>query len=309
MDFTTTLYNVLIMFFYMIPAFMLVKFKIASSSHAQTLSAILLYICNPAMMIHCFQITEYSNKNLAKIGEYFLTTLILMGLLILILYFALKAKYEDSKYRILTIASSLGNVGFFGQPLVKALYPDDNIVACYSSVYTMAMCVLAVTLGVFALTNDKKYISIKSAILNPMFLGVVAGVIIYVSKWHFPTVLGNAVEILSKMTTPVCMHILGMRLASVSLIELIRRPFVYVTCLFKLIVFPLFAYLLVRFIPFFDDVFKGTILVLSGAPSAAVILSLAELYQCEQELTSNVVLLSTILCVVTLPVISLLKGV
>ena len=50
MDFTITLYNVLIMFFYMIPAYILIKTGKAEPKHAKTVSAILLYISFPCMV-------------------------------------------------------------------------------------------------------------------------------------------------------------------------------------------------------------------------------------------------------------------
>jgi predicted permease len=99
---------------------------------------------------------------------------------------------------------------------------------------------------------------------------------------------------------------LGMRLETVKITELFKRPFVYVTSFIKLFVFPLVAYLLVYFLPFLDEEFKSSIFILSGAPCAAVILSLAELYNTEQELSANVVLVSTILCVVTLPILTVI---
>jgi len=108
------------------------------------------------------------------------------------------------------------------------------------------------------------------------------------------------------MSTPLCMHILGMRLATVNLLDLFKRPFVYVTSFIKLFVFPCVAYLIVYFLPFFDEEFKASIFILSGAPCAAVILSLAELHQTEQELSANVVLVATITCVVTLPILTII---
>lgn len=232
-----------------------------------------------------------------------------MCLIEVILYFILKAKYEDARYRMLTIAAAFGNVGFFGLPLIKALYPEENIVQCYSAVYTMAMTIMAFTIGVFCLTNDSKYISVKKALLNPIPISAVVAVIIYITKWKFPEVLANAFDVLTKMTTPLCMHILGIRLATGSILELFKRPFIYIGCALKLILFPLFSYVLVRFLPFFNEAFKGSVLILGGAPSAAVILAVAELYETETELAANVVLLSTILSVVTLPVITLLADV
>lgn len=111
---------------------------------------------------------------------------------------------------------------------------------------------------------------------------------------------------MSKMTTPFCMIILGMRLAQASLKELFTRGFVYATCCLKLVVFPILAFLFVKIIPIDDSVLKTTIVVLAMAPSGAIIESLAELHECQQDFAANVVLLTTILCVLTIPVMSML---
>jgi len=47
-------------------------------------------------------------------------------------------------------------------------------------------------------------------------------------------------------------------------------------------------------------------LILSGSPCATIILSLAELYNTEQELSANVVLVSTIFCVITLTILTVI---
>ena len=56
MEFTVTLYNVLIMFFYMIPAYILIKTGKVEPHHAKTVSAILLYISFPAMIVILFKL-------------------------------------------------------------------------------------------------------------------------------------------------------------------------------------------------------------------------------------------------------------
>ena len=148
--------------------------------------------------------------------------------------------------------------------------------------------------------------SLYSALYNQGTISICIAVVIYLSEWIFPKVLRDAVSLLAKMSTPLCMHILGMRLATVNILDLFKRPFVYITSFLKLFIFPLVAYLIVYFLPFFDDEFKASIFILSGAPCAAVILSLAELYNTEQELSANVVLVSTILCVITLPILTII---
>ena len=104
----------------------------------------------------------------------------------------------------------------------------------------------------------------------------------------------------------MCMFILGMRLSEANLKAIFTRPFVYATCLIKLIIFPIMAFLMVHWLPGFDNVLKTTIVVLAMVPSGAIIESLAELYECEQEFAANVVLLTTILSVVTIPIMTYL---
>ena len=306
MEFTTTLYNVLIMFFYMIPTYILIKTGKAEPPHAKTVSAILLYISFPSMIFNSFQSMKFEWNILGKVFLFFLISMILIILDMVICFLILKKKYNEPKYRMLTIASGLGNVGFLGAPLISGLYPDSPIVVCYSSIYTASMTIMGFTIGVYALTTNKNFMSLYQALYNQGSIAIGISVIIYLTEWKFPKVLGDAVSLLAKMSTPLCMHILGMRLATANILDLFKRPFVYVTCFLKLFVFPLVSYLIVYFLPFLDDEFKASIFILSGAPCAAVILSLAELHNTEQVLSANVVLVSTIFCVVTLPILTVI---
>ena len=294
------------MFFYMIPSFILIKVGKAEPQHAKTVSAILLYISFPCMIFNSFQSIDFDWDILGKIFLFFLITLILLTLDIVVCFLILKKKYDQPKYRILSIASAFGNVGFLGAPLISGLYPDSPVVVCYSSIYTASLTIMGFTIGVYALTTNKNYMSLYSALYNQGTISLGIAVIIYLAEWNYPKILGDAVALLSKMSTPLCMHILGMRLATANILTLFKRPFVYVTCFLKLIVFPLVSYLIVYFLPFLNEEFKASIFILSGAPCAAVILSLAELYNTEQELSANVVLVSTIICVVTLPVLTII---
>jgi predicted permease len=258
------------------------------------------------MIFNSFQTIEFSWNILGKIFLFFIITILLLAIGVVICFLILKKKYHEAKYRMLTIASAFGNVGFLGGPLISGLYPESPIVVCYSSIYTTSMTIMAFTIGVYALTTNKQFMSLFSALYNQGTISLAIAVVIYLSEWHFPKILGDAVSLLAKMSTPLCMHILGMRLATVNLLDLFKRPFVYVTSFLKLFIFPCVAYLIVYFLPFFDEEFKSSIFILSGAPCAAVILSLAELHQTEQELSANVVLVSTITCVITLPILTII---
>ena len=126
----TVFINVLIMLFYMACGFVLVKTKKASPDHARSFSGLLLYVCSPCLILSAYQSMEYSLTDFAKAAQFFGVSLATQLLFLGLLYLILHRKYGVSKYRILTVGAVLGNVGFFGLPLVTGLFPDQPIVAC-----------------------------------------------------------------------------------------------------------------------------------------------------------------------------------
>ncbi len=316
--FINCLIRVLISLAFIVPGFLLCKTKKAFANHLSTLSTILVYVCGPCMIIYAFYSAANqaiaSNISKAEMGLkmlYFgLVTFVLQVVFVLLFYFILKKKYEDAKYRLLTCASALGNVGFFGLPLVQALVPNNPIVSCYSSVYVMSMNILAFTVGVFCLTQEKKYMSIKSAFINPTGIAIAVAIPVFIFSEHlsfgkFGSEMWDAFNLLGKMTTPMCMLILGIRLGVTNFKVLFTRPFVYLICGLKMIVFPMFAFFMVYFLPIFDVTFKTAILVLSSVPCASMILNLAEMHHAEEEIAANCVLVSTLICFITIPVMTL----
>lgn len=298
--------NVFVLIIYMLIGLILVKTGKASLNHIKSLTGILIYVLGPAMIINSFLQLEFSWEAFAKIGIYFLLSLAVQLIFFLLIFVFLGRKYSDSKYRILTVGSVLGNVGFLGMHVISSIFPLEPIVLCYSSINVMSMNLIVFTIGTYLITNDKKFISVKSAILNPTTIALIISIPLFIANIHFPAAILQPVELLAKMSTPVCMIILGMRLAQSSVKVLFTRGFVYATCVLKLVIFPVLVFLLVKLIPMNDPILKTTLVVLAMTPSGAIIESLAELHDCQQEFAANVVLLTTILCVITIPVMCML---
>ena len=305
--FKIAFFNVLISLIYMIPGFILCKTKKAVAGHLSTMSAILIYVWSPCMIVSSFLSLDYSLSNLLYMGLFFVVSFIVQLLFLLLVFLVFKKKFHISKYRMLTIGSVLGNCGFFGLPLIKALLPQNPEVACYSSIYVISMNLLVFTAGIYCLTQDKKYISLKAAIMNPTFFSILVAIPLYIfsaSEW-LPDLAKDSIGLLGKMTTPMCMFILGIRLGTMDFKKLFTNSFVYFACIGKLIVFPLFAYACVFFLPL-PAPFKASILILAATPCASIILNLAEIHGKEQEMSANCILLSTILCILTIPFMALL---
>ncbi len=307
MEFQVAFIKVLVTVLYIIPGYVVCKMKKATAEHLPSLSGVLIYVGSPFLVINAFLKLKFDPAELGRMGLYFVLSLSLQVLFITLLYLIFRKKYDDVKYRVLTIASVIGNVGFFGLPVLSALMPDHPEVLCYSTMNTLTMNILVFTMGVYCLTGEKKYMTLKAALLNPTAFGFVIAFPLYLSglSQYLPEALTGAIGALSDMTAPLCMIILGIRLATVPLKKLFMRPLVYAACLGKLLIYPLFCFTLLYFLPI-DQTLKASLVILAGTPCASVVLSLAEMHRTETELSANSVLLTTLLCFLTIPLLTVL---
>lgn len=307
MSFQVALSNVLLTLLYIFPGFLLGKKRPESARHLPTLSTVLVYICSPCLPVSAFLNLDFSWQSFGMLWLFFLVTLLLQSAFMAGLYLLFRKKYADARYRVLNIASVLGNVGFFGIPIMQALLPQNPEAAGYAAMYIVSMNILVFTMGIFCLTRDRKYMSLRSALLNPTVLGFAVALPLYMTggRHYLPGMLTDAIHLMGKMTTPLCMIILGVRLSTVPMKQLFSQPFAYAAAAGKLLAFPLFCYACVCFLPL-PLSFRASILVLSATPCASIILNLAEIHRSEAALSANCVMLSTLLCFLTIPVLTLL---
>ena len=307
-SFSVTFSNVLLSLLFMLPGFILCRCGKVRTEHLSSISVILLYVCGPGMFLNALTALDHSPELSARMGLFLVFSLAgETALMLLLLLFMGKARRQEFRMRMLSIACVMGNVGFFGMPVVRALFPAAPEAAVYSCVFNTSLTILAWTVGVFTLTGEKRHISVRAAFVNPSVLAVTAGFILYLlrSKEWLPALLQDGFRTIGAMSTPLCMLILGIRLARMDFRKLFTAPLVWLIAAGKLLVFPLFCYMLVLPFPL-DPVFKGSILILAATPCASILLNLAEIHHNGQELAANCALLSTLLSILTIPLLSLL---
>lgn len=101
------------------------------------------------------------------------------------------------------------------------------------------------------------------------------------------------------------MIILGMRFALAPVVQLFTDFRVYVASFIKTLVFPLLIYVVLM--PFqMEEMLRVSLVLLSGMPAATINLNLAELYGADQKTAANSILMSTVLSIVTIPLLMLL---
>lgn len=309
MNFTVTAYTVAIMLLYSLPGYALVKSKKVSPSSISAFATMLMYVSQPCLVVYSFQKVTYTPELFKDMLIFFALSMGIQVALICIYYLIFRKKYNDVKYRIATVSFCFGNSAFMGVPLLEALLPDYPQAVAFSSVYTIGMNLIGWTAASAIIANDRKYIKIKNFILNPAVLALFVALPLFFTQTYIgDTRYGDAIFLLGRMTTPLCMLIMGMRLASVSLKPVVTRGLNYVVVVLKQIAMPLVGMLLVLFLPL-DTNMKLTFFIICCCPVASVVLNFAEMLGEGQEMAANLVLLGTFSSVITIPVMMLLSGV
>lgn len=342
MDFSTTAINVLLLVAMAIPGFILMKAKVVKPSSIAYFSAVLLYVCQPFLSLRSFLQVKFTPELAVNLAIVFGVSMLVQGALFCLLWLILCKKFDKSEdtamlidngyigghtltyepdlnalitstvrgraYRVMVLAATFGNVGFFGVPVLQMLFPLNPEAIAYSAVYIVSMNLMCWTIGSYVLTGDKKYIKLKKAILNPQTITLCVALPLFfagVTLESLPAPLTKIIGYLADMTTPMCMIILGMRFAVAPVKDLFTDWKAYISSLIKILIFPLLVYVIL--LPFdMDQMMRTALVILSGMPSASINLNLAELYGADQKTAANNILLSTLLCIITIPVLMLL---
>lgn len=303
--FTTTLICVAVMLAYAVPGFILVKVKMVKPAAIPAFATVLMYVCQPGLTLYSFDKADYTPRLLANMGIFFAIITAFQIAFILFFYLIWRKKFGDVKYRIGSIATVLTNCSFFGVPILEALFPTNANVAVYSMMYFLSMSLIGWTLVSYIITGDKKYISIKKILLNPATLSIAVALPLFITKTKLVPEIADMATILGKMTTPMCMFVLGMRLATMRIKPIFTDGMQYLTVFINQILFPVLVFAVIWFTPL-DLELKQCMFVMCSCPIASVVLNYAEILGQGQERAANTLLLGTILSIATVPILMLL---
>ena len=308
--FLITLGTVAVLLFVAAPGFLLIRRNMISEACIPGISKILLFVCQPCLAIYTFLSTESTAEKLAGIGVFSLLCLGIHAVILGSAFLVLRKKSAGQViYRILTIGCAFGNCAFFGIPILEALMPAAfSDVALYTTVYALIMNVLGWTVGSAIIAHDLTYISIRKILINPAMIGTAVAFLLFVL--HAPIAenlpnLFSMITVVARMATPLSMLVMGMRLGTMDIGRLFSDWRIYLTIAVKQFLMPLFAFGTICALPI-DLSLRQTFFVLCACPAASIVLNFAEILGEGQKEAANTVLLSTILSILTLPVMMLL---
>ncbi len=324
LSFLDVLITVLSLVILMIPGFLLVKTKLFGEKADAALSALVLYGCQPMLVFMSFQKTSFKPEiginMLIVAGLTALVHFIMVGVVFLVV----RKKNADDKLKAklncLRFASVFSNCGYMGLPFLQSLFGEGNAeIMIYGGIVIAVFNIFNWSLGAFMMTGDKKQMSVKNALLNPTVIAIFIGLIVFFVAQQpivnlaaqgsvlddILTKLMKAFNYLGEMVTPLSMIVIGVKLANQNFKKLFLDVWAYYNAFLKLIVMSLISMLVVAFLPV-APIVKYAVFFCLSMPSASGTVLFAVRFGGDADSASVFVLLSTLLSILTIPLMFLL---
>ncbi len=297
----TVFIQVVIMSILIFVGFILAKAKIIDEKGAGQMTDILLKIVMPCVLINAYQ-KDFSLESAGGllIAALFAVIIHVVSILLVTLIFK---KEESLRYRVSIFASVYSNCGFMAIPLLSAAMGDDGVF--YGSAYLAVFTLCYWTHGICVYGGSVKEISIKNIIKNPGIIGTVIALILFVFNIRLPYVFGESVKYFAGLNTPLAMVVMGTYLTKVSFKAAIKNKGLYIVSLLRLIIIPIIVVLMAKIFVVNDTIAKA-ILISAACPTAAIATLLASKYGLNTVCASEIVSITTILSIVTIPLILML---
>jgi predicted permease len=320
MDFLISLQSVGLLIALAIPGYVLKKTNMIPSGAAGVLVVILMYVSLPFLTLSSFMKKTFAVEFLAALGVCLVLSVFLLiaAFLISAFCFALidrtkggtkKEAKEDAAKKVCLTAGYMNNCAFMGIPVLQAFFPGDGEPVIYCAVFGIAFNIIGWTLSTYTITGDKKHISLKNGFLNPPTAVLALALPLFFAGFTVPVPALTGIDFLGNMTSPLSMMIMGIRLADIKIADLFKSARVYLSAAVKLAVVPLFTFAVLlparRVIPLNDTLFI-TLYVIMAMPSASSVIMFSEMFGGDNETAVKCILLSSVVSVLTIPVLMLL---
>lgn len=202
------------------------------------------------------------------------------------------------------------NNGFMGYPVAYALFGDEGLVLAVLLGIPFNLLVYSMGARMVCMDIPKDQpgaaMSLRGILLTPINFVLVLSLIFYFAQLPVPTPILTPIQHLSNVTTPLSMFVTGMNLAQGRVSDVVRDRDAITASAVRLLAFPVLTWALMGLLPMLDTLVVGVTLIVMAMPAPAVSTIMAEQYGGNTQLGARAVFLSSLLCIVTIPLVSLL---
>ena len=265
----------------------------------KSISTMSLYLMLPFLTFDTF----YSNQlNVEYFYMFLFTCLLALIMMTLTVLFGFFIKSDKTQMSAMLLGTIFPNSGNYGAPV--AMFAFGAMGFQYAVIFMVIHAFLMNTIGIFiASYGSEKTTSIKDSLMRvikmPVLYGFLFGVLFQLLHIELPSTIQDGISLVGSASIPTVMLILGMQLAEIKP-QKFELKYVNTVTIFRMLISPLLAVVLVNFMPV-NDMIKNVYILLAAMPIAANTTLLAVQFNVKPDLTSFTTLVTTLLSLVTIP--------
>jgi len=291
--------QVIIMAIYITLGFILTKIKFLTQSGTKQMSNLLINIVTPCVIISAFQ-DGFTSEALPDFVTAVILSIVFHVVSIAIVSLMYIKSKEENKV-VNKFMCTYSNCGFMGIPLLSAALGSRGVFI--GSAYLAVFNVFVWTQGYSSFSRGSQKMSINKIVFNPGTTGIAISLFILLTGIQLPTSISSVVEGLASLNTPIAMILLGIYLGESNILLSLKTFSMYVICIARLIILPacaIIAFKLLNINPYISL----TVVLSASCPCAAIAPILASQFGEKSGYASSVVALSTLLSMLTLPLMA-----
>ncbi len=290
-----------LLFLYIAVGFVLAKTRAVTPSSRKALSALTVNVLLPCSIFNSFdqEIAPAQLRAALLIAAVALVVILLSALLGRLLY----RNRPHDRQSVLRFGTVVSNAAYAGMPVMELTYGPLGVF--YAAIFVIPTRIYIWSAGraLFS-SKDGFWQKLRAVALHPCILAVALGLARMALRPELPAVLGRAITGLGACASPLSMLFIGCVLGAIDLKTIFDRD-IALLCFVRLLALPALIWALL--LPFtLDPVAKAGAVTLVGMPVGANTAILADTYDCDAALASKAVFWSTLLSLVTVPLLTLL---
>jgi malate permease and related proteins len=288
--------------------------KVITSVSKDVLARIIFFITLPALLFTNFSKVDLTPELLSNSMQALL--LALFVLLFMLLMGTVTAKLfglRGSHEAIFRLHSMLGNIIYLGLPLIATQFGREGLL--YASLFILVSNILMWTIGVAVVMPGSKF-SLKGnllKLLNINTIAILSGFALFLLSVKLPPIILDSVGALGSTTTYLSMIYIGAVLYFADGKKMLSNRNVYLLSVNRLLVTPFMLigiFALLNY--FFPDLLRrevmNVVVMQAAMPCMVNVVIMVNILGKDDDIATANVFVSTILSVITLPLILLSMG-
>ena len=282
--------------------YFLKRIDFLSEKDIDPFNKIVMYILLPCMIFHALYSADLSL--ISKLGILPLVILASSVVTGIVSFFILKQlKLDDITLWSVLVTVMIANTAFMGYPVTLGIFGQEGFLrAIFCDIATLCIFLILSFVLILKFGGTVKT-AVKKITFFPPLWAVILGLVFNFINIPIGPVIDNTVNYLGQGAIPLIMIALGLSI-DFSAIKRSKSMIVF-TSIMKLMFFPIVAFVVATQLGLVDLQFKISI-VEAAMPSGMMSLLLAITYKLDYELTSDCILINTVISLITLPAIIML---